>query len=83
MKLLHNYTCGTNQVGFYLKLQSELTTELKWVLITPGAIQLTLILSEASSLARALVSPNRAVLLTEYGPSACTHVTFGEDTVKQ
>ena len=34
-------------------------------LTTPGATQLTLILSAAVSVARALVRPSRAVLLTE------------------
>ena len=44
--------------------RERLTAELKLVLMIPGAMQLTLI-AGASSLARALVSPRRAVLLAE------------------
>ena len=40
------------------------TAELNLVLMMPGAMQLTLI-AGASSVARALVSPNSAVLLVE------------------
>lgn len=41
------------------------TAELKLVLIKPGAKQLTLIFSTPNSTDSALVSPNKAVLLTE------------------
>ena len=37
----------------------------------PGAKQLTLIFSSPSSTDSALVSPNKAVLLTEYAPYPC------------
>lgn len=40
-----------------------------FVLMMPGAMQLTRIPSPARSLAAALVSPIKAVLLTEYAPS--------------
>jgi hypothetical protein len=39
--------------------------------MTPGAIQFTVIFSLASCSAAALVSPNSAVLLTEYAPKSC------------
>ena len=42
-----------------------LTAELNLVLMIPGAIQLTLMLSDASSSERTFVRPNKAVLLTE------------------
>ena len=42
----------------------ELTAELNFVLMTPGARQLTLI-AGANSVASALVRPSRAVLLVE------------------
>ena len=42
-----------------------LTHSPKCVLISPGAIQFTLILSSPSSLANAIVKPNKAVLLTQ------------------
>jgi hypothetical protein len=46
--------------------QCELLTGAeKFVLIMPGATQLTLMFSEAKSLAAALVRPSSAVLLTE------------------
>ena len=54
---------------------TKLTTWLNLVWIIPGAIQLTLILSGANSMASALVRPNSAVLLTEYGPNICGHDT--------
>lgn len=41
------------------------TAELNFVFTTPGARQLTRILSEASSSAKTFVRPKRAVLLTE------------------
>lgn len=46
----------------------KLTGFEKFVLITPGAIQFTRILLDANSVANILVSPNNAVLLTEYAP---------------
>ena len=43
-------------------------TYLKFVWITPGAIQLTLIPIGPHSADNTLVRPSKAVLLTEYGP---------------
>lgn len=43
----------------------------KFVRMTPGAKQLTRILSPAKSWAAALVNPNNVVLLTEYAPKIC------------
>jgi len=45
-----------------------LTIELNLVWITPGQILLTLIPLGPNSCASTLVNPNKAVLLTEYGP---------------
>ena len=53
-----------------------LTALLNLVLMRPGARQFTLISSAASSWANTFVSPKRAVLLTEYGPSICRLVNF-------
>lgn len=47
-----------------------LTTLLKRVLMSPGAKQFTLMFFEASSAAKFLVRPSKAVLLTLYGPRA-------------
>ena len=50
-----------------------LTIELNFVWITPGQIQLTLIPLGPNSCASTLVNPNKAVLLTEYGPRTYTY----------
>lgn len=51
-----------------LQNRSILTASLNFVLMTPGATQLTRILSPASCGTSARVSPSKAVLLTLYGP---------------
>jgi hypothetical protein len=52
------------------KAQDILTADENFVMTMPGATQLTLIFSDARSLAAALVSPSNAVLLTEYTPNS-------------
>ena len=54
----------------------SLTAAANFVLMTPGAIALTLIFSVANALLRALVSPNRAVLVTLYGAISCTQTKW-------
>jgi hypothetical protein len=62
--------------ALFLILNEErdiLTADENFVMTMPGATQLTLMFSDARSLAAALVSPSNAVLLTEYTPSSCKH----------
>lgn len=48
---------------------NKLTADANFVFIIPGAIQLTLMLLSAKSVATTLVSPRSAVLLIEYAPN--------------
>ena len=48
----------------------KLTALLKFVLMIPGAIQLTRMPSDPNSFAKTFVKAKRAVLLIEYTPSA-------------
>jgi hypothetical protein len=56
---------STNEAVLPSKQCEVLTSCEDFVSTTPGATQLTLIFSEAKSLAAALVRPSSAVLLTE------------------
>lgn len=49
---------------------STLTAAANFVLIIPGATQLTRIFFSAKSIATTFVNPRSAVLLTEYAPNA-------------
>ena len=67
----HLYSTYVVSVAFQLHTpvssNSKLTAPANLVSIIPGAMQLTRILSGANSKLNAFVSPNNAVLLTEYG----------------